>query len=56
MNCLTTVKITDKGRISLTKPVLNALRAQIGDHIQIYADDRGRISIAKVVPPEAGEG
>ncbi|MDH7509375.1 MAG: AbrB/MazE/SpoVT family DNA-binding domain-containing protein [Methanomassiliicoccales archaeon] len=53
MVLLTTVKITDKGRISLTKPVMEALRAKIGDHVVLYKDDQGRVYLAKVVPPEA---
>jgi len=49
---LTTVKITDKGRIPLNRHVLEALKAEVGDHVQIYMDDRGRVCIAKVIPPE----
>jgi len=51
MKLLTTAKITDKGRIPLSREVLTELEARVGDHIQIFMDGR-RICIAKVVPPE----
>lgn len=52
MKVLSTVKVTDKGRIALPKNVRMALHATIGDHVQIFQDDLGRICIAKVTPPE----
>jgi len=49
---LTTVKITENGRISLNRHVLDALNAKVGDHVAVYRDKLGRICIAKVTPPE----
>jgi len=45
-----TVKITIGGRIVLTKPVIDRLKAEIGDSVMIYEDD-GKICIDKLRSP-----
>lgn len=56
MRILQTTTVTTLGRVYLGKDVMMHLDLKIGDRVQLYCDDRGRIYIAKVVPPEAGEG
>lgn len=45
---LATVKITDYGRIPLTKPVLSRLKADVGDHVKLIECEDGSINLAKV--------
>jgi bifunctional DNA-binding transcriptional regulator/antitoxin component of YhaV-PrlF toxin-antitoxin module len=45
---LATVKITDYGRIPLTKRVLSRLEANVGDHVKIVEREDGSIGLAKV--------
>jgi len=48
--------ITRGRRITLGKQAMLLMNASIGDFVQIYESDDGRIYIAKIVPPENAKG
>lgn len=51
MRVLQTTKITVNGRVTLGQTVLKQLDAEVGDFIQFFKDDSGRVWLAKVSPP-----
>ena len=56
MRVLQTTKITVNARATLGQTVLDQLNAGVGDFVQFFKDDSGRIRLAKVSPPGVEDG
>jgi len=53
---LQTTKVTVHARVTLGKTVLDQLDAAVGDFVQFFKDDKGRVWLAKVSPPGVEDG
>jgi bifunctional DNA-binding transcriptional regulator/antitoxin component of YhaV-PrlF toxin-antitoxin module len=53
---LQTTKISVNGRVTLGQTVLDRLNAGVGDFVQFFENDSGRVHLAKVSPPGTEDG